>query len=312
MKKNNIELFLIIILIIKSKNDSAPNNISTIFSINPINYSTNEIYSYTNISLTTTNIISTINNNKTIFQSKSSISSMNTTFINVNHKILGQTLIFTNTIIETTIPKIKQTFPIFNKMPDSLAFTNTFKEPNVYISENINSLFLLQVHAIDYFLNIYLFYEEKYPNSLKTSIYVDTPSENEIIIRERLFVIANYTRNKNHIIEYTSALTDDYQNTQNFSVTIKNIYVVEDENDNKNNYDIYLGVDENNLNTKKAENLINNGSFNFSNIFNMTNYNYSIYDVYDITKGCDFFINLSENRTIYNEKKNHRNKFHRI
>lgn len=35
----------------------------------------------------------------------------------------------------------------------------------------------------------------------------------------------------------------------------------------------------------------------------MTNYNYSIYDVYDITKGCDFFINLSENRTIYNEKK---------
>ena len=303
MKKNNIELFLIIILIIKSKNDSAPNNISTIFSINPINYSTNEIDSYTNISLTTTNIISTINNNKTIFQSNSSISSMNTTFINVNHKILGQTLIFTNTIIETTIPKIKQTFPIFNKMPDSLAFTNTFKEPNVYISENINSLFLLQVHAIDYFLNIYLFYEEKYPNSLKTSIYVDTPSENEIIIRERLFVIANYTRNKNHIIEYTSALTDDYQNTQNFSVTIKNIYVVEDENDNKNNYDIYLGVDENNLNTKKAENLINNGSFNFSNIFNMTNYNYSIYDVYDITKGCDFFINLSENRTIYNEKK---------
>ena len=298
MKKNNIELFLIIILIIKSKNDSAPNNISTIFSINPINYSTNEIDSYTNISLTTTNIISTINNNKTIFQSKSSISSMNTTFINVNHKILGQTLIFTNTIIETTIPKIKQTFPIFNKMPDSLAFTNTFKEPNVYISENINSLFLLQVHAIDYFLNIYLFYEEKYPNSLKTSIYVDTPSENEIIIRERLFVIANYTRNKNHIIEYTSALTDDYQNTQNFSVTIKNIYVVEDENDNKNNYDIYLGVDENNLNTKKAENLINNGSFNFSNIFNMTNYNYSIYDVYDITKGCDFFINLFNGSTI--------------
>ena len=83
MKINYIELFLIIILIIKSKNDLAPNNTSTIFSINSILYSTNEIHSYANISLISTNIISTFNNDKNIVQFKSNISSMNSTFINV-------------------------------------------------------------------------------------------------------------------------------------------------------------------------------------------------------------------------------------
>lgn len=48
MKINYIELFLIIILIIKSKNDLAPNNTSTIFSTNPILYSTNKIRSFAN------------------------------------------------------------------------------------------------------------------------------------------------------------------------------------------------------------------------------------------------------------------------
>jgi hypothetical protein len=155
---------------------------------------------------------------------------------------------------------------------------------------------------MDYFLNIYLFYEKKYPNSLKAKIYIDSPSGDQIIIRERLFVIANYSRNKNNIIEYTSNLTD-YQNSQNFSVTIEKIDIIEDENDSENRYDIYFGVDENNLNSLKAENLINNSSFNFSNVFNKTNYNYSIYDVKNISKGCNFFINLYENRTIYVRKK---------
>ena len=77
MKINNNELFLIIILIIKSKNDSDTNNISTIFSTNPTHYSTNEIHSYTNISLISTSIISTFNNNKNIFQSIP----MNSTFL---------------------------------------------------------------------------------------------------------------------------------------------------------------------------------------------------------------------------------------
>ena len=283
MKKNNIELFLIIILIIKSKNDSDSNNTSTIFSINSKQYSTDEIYSETNKSLIPSDIISDFNNNKNIFQSKSNISSMNTTN-------------------EKNNSKVNSTFPIIDNTSISLVEKNNFTEPTVEISENINSLFFLQLQVMDYILNLYLFYEKKYPNSLKAKIYTDTPSGDQLIIRERLFVIANYSRNKNNIIEYTSNLTD-YQNTQNYSVTIEKFEIIEDENDSNNRYDIYFGVDENNLNSLKAENLINNGSFNFSNIFNKTNYNYSIYDVKNISKGCNFFINLSENRTLYYTKK---------
>ena len=299
MKINNNELFLIIILIIKSKNDSDTNNISTIFSTNPTHYSTNEIHSYINISSISTSIISTFNNNKNIFQSIP----MNSTFINVNQKILGKNSNFTNIIIETTVPKIKSTFPTNNNTLTSQLNKNNFIDPAVYIQSNYNSLFFLQVQAMDYLLKIYLFNEKnKYPNSLKTKIYVDIPSENQIIIRERLFVIANYSRNKNNIIEYTSTLPD-YLNTPNFSVTIEKIDIIEDKNDNQNIYDIYFGVNEDNLNTLKAENLIDNGFFNFSNIFNMTNYSYYIYDVQNISQGCSFSINLSENSTIYNRKK---------
>ena len=280
MKINNIDLFLIIILILKSKNDSDSNNTSTIFSTNSNQYSTNEINSETNISLNPSDIISTFNNNKNIIQSKSNISSMNTTN-------------------KTTKSKKNSTFPIYNNTSSSLIEINNIIEPTVNKSINNNNLFFLQLQVMDYILNIYLFYEQKYPNSLKAKIYIDTPSGDQLIIRERLFVIANYSRNNNNIIEYTSNLTD-YLNTDNFSVTIEKIDIIEDENE----YDIYFGVDENNLNSIKAENFINNGSFNFSDVFNKTNYNYFIYDVKNISKGCKFYINLTDNRTIYDGKKN--------
>ena len=302
MKINYIELFLIIILIIKSKNDSAPNNTSTIFSTNPILYSTNDIHSYANKSLISTNIISAFNNDKNIVQCKSNISSMNTTFINVKNIILGQTSNFASNVIETTIPKINSIYPNNKNTPSSLEDINTFQNPKVNMSLNNNSLFFLQVQAMDNFIKLYLFYDKSYPNSLKSKIYVDTPSGDQIIIREKILTIANYSRIIRNFIEYKTTLPD-YQSTQNLSITIEKMEIIEDENDIKNRYDIFFGVDEDNLNTIKAENLINDGSLNISDIFNKTNYNYYIYDVENISEGCNFFINLSENRTIYNRSK---------
>jgi len=303
MKINNFELLLIIILIIKSKNDSNTNNISNIFSINPMYHSTNEDYSSTNISLTSSNIISTLNNDKNIFQFKSPIPSMNSTLINKNNITLGQIPNLANNIIEKTIPKISSTFSINNNTPNSLIVTNTYLQTTAYIHINNNSLIFLRAYVMDYFLKIYFFYEKEYPNSLKIKIYIDINSRKLEIIREKQFVVVNYTRNKNHIIEYSSNLTD-YQNTKNFNVTIEKIDIVEEENDNKNIYNIYFGVDENNLNLTKVENLTNKDLFNFSHIFNKENYNYHIYDVQNISEGCNFFINTSENKTIYNGNKN--------
>ena len=304
MKINNIESLLIIILIIKSKNDDSDSyNISDIISTNPMYHSTNEYYSSTSISLISSNIISTLNNNKNNFQSESPIPPINSTFINKNNIILGQIPNLANNIIEKTNPKIDSTFPINNITPSSLVVTNTYLQTRAYIPINNNSLIFLQAYVMEYFLKIYFFYDKEYPNSLKLKIYIDTNSRNLQIIRERLFVIANYTRNKNHIIEYSSTLTD-YQNDKNLNVTIEKIDIVEDENDRKNIYDIYSGIDENNLNDIEVENLINKDLFNFSLIFNKENYNYHIYDVQNISEGCNFFINTSENRTIYNGNKN--------
>lgn len=137
---------------------------------------------------------------------------------------------------------------------------------------------------------------------MKSKIYVDTPSGDQIIIREKILTIANYSRIIRNFIEYKTTLPD-YQNTQNLSITIEKMEIIEDENDIKNRYDIYFGVDEDNLNTIKAENLINDGSLNISDIFNKTNYNYYMFDVENISEGCNFFINLSENRTLYNRSK---------
>ena len=248
MKINYIELFLIIILIIKSKNDSAPNYTSTIFSTNPILYSTNKIHSFANKSLISTNIISTFNNVKNIVQFKSNISSMNTTFINVKNIILGQTSNFASNVIETTIPKINSIYPNNKNTPSSLEDINTFQNPKVNMSLNNNSLFFLQVQAMDNFIKLYLFYDKSYPNSLKSKIYVDTPSGDQIIIREKILAIANYSRIIKNFIEYKTTLPD-YQNTQNLSITIEKMEIIEDENDIKNRYDIFFGVDEDNLNT---------------------------------------------------------------
>ena len=290
MKINNISLFIIFILIIKSKNDSNSYNISTILSTHPMQYSENEFNSSTNIRLFSSNNISTSynnSNNKNIFLTNTSISPINSTFINVNNIIFRQNPKFANPNIETTI-----------NTPNSLLVTNAFIGSTMNIAYNNYSLIFLQAQVIDYFLKIYLFYEKQYPNSLKIKINIDTPFRNLQIIREKQFLNANYTRSNNNIVEYLSILID-YKNTLNSRVTIEKIEVMENENDNRNTYDIYFGVDDNNLKTIKAENLINTGAFNFSNVLDKANYNHYIYDIYNISEGCNFSINIYKNETIY-------------
>ena len=301
MKLYNISLFLIIILNIKSENDSYSINISTILSTNPIYYSTNEIYSSTKISFTSSNIISSLNNNSNTFQFTST-PQINSTFINNNNINLGQTPIITNSNIETTNPKINSSFPINNKTFSSFIVTNTIIESTMYKTNNNYNLFFLQVQVVDYLLKIYMLYEAKFPNTLKIKIYIDTSFRNLQIIREKLSVIGNYTRNKNNIVEYIANLTD-YINIQNLNVTIEKIEIVEEENDINNRYDIYFLVDDGNLNTIKTKNLINNGSFDFSNVFDRTYYNHYLYDIQNISEGCNFYINLYKNETYYNGKK---------
>ena len=157
---------------------------------------------------------------------------MNSTLINKNNITLGQTPNLENNIIEKS-----STFSINNNTPSSLIVTNTYLQTTAYITFNNNSLIFLRAYVIDYFLKIYFFYDKAYPKSLKLKIYIDTNSRKLQIIREKQFVIVNYTRNKNHLIEYSNNLTD-YQNTKNFNVTKEKIDIVEDENDNKNIYNI--------------------------------------------------------------------------